>query len=135
MPGWTIRRSGRVGCGSTRRTAREPPPAGLEFLEPATDLASIFLGFGIFAANAATSFEHHGDGSKSWQRSGYLSEPEFAYGLAIFTALHDIETDKVAKFLDTNPREYFEKARLDIERNRAEELERLREVAKNAPHE
>lgn len=112
-------------------TASEPPPGGEEFLEEATDLASIFLGFGIFAANAATSFEHHGDGVKEWSRSGYLSESEFAYGLAIFTALHDIETAGVAEFLDTNPRAYFEKARLDIERHRAEELERLRELAEN----
>lgn len=103
-----------------------PPPGGEEFLEPATDLASVFLGFGIFAANAAASVELHEDGTKQWKWSGYLSESELAYALAIFTALHDIETEQTAEFLETNPRVYFEKARLDIERHRADELERLR---------
>lgn len=110
-------------------SANGRPPGGEDFLEPATDLASIFLGFGIFAANAAASVELHEDGTKQWKWSGYLSEPELAYGLAIFTALHDAETEKVAEFLDTNPRVYFEKARIHIKRHRSEDLERLRELA------
>ncbi|MBM7123961.1 hypothetical protein ISP19_01095 [Dyella flava] len=52
----------------------EPPPGGWEVWEPATDIAAVFLGFGIFLANSRFHFEHftedRGKGLQ-WQRSGY----------------------------------------------------------------
>ncbi|WP_051367828.1 hypothetical protein [Hamadaea tsunoensis] len=75
--------------------------------EPLTDLATIFFGFGIFAANAALQF---GAGSSGWQASrlGYLTEPMFGYGLAYHAHLRD---DPVAwsSHVDTNPRAYLRK--------------------------
>jgi hypothetical protein len=49
-------------------------------MEPLTDLLTVFLGFGIFTANAAFRFEQHQDGRpRGWsaRRQGYLSEEEF----------------------------------------------------------
>ena len=39
------------------------PPGGPEAKEPATDICSIFLGFGVFAANSAFSFRQFDDGN------------------------------------------------------------------------
>jgi len=55
-------------------------------MEPLTDLLTVFLGFGVFTANAAFRIEQHQDGrSQGWsaRRQGYLSEEEFGYALAV----------------------------------------------------
>lgn len=65
----------------------EPPPGGWEMVEPATDVTSIFLGFGLFALNSRYNEKLlTGDlGSyKAWSYSGYLSEPELLFDTAIF---------------------------------------------------
>jgi hypothetical protein len=52
----------------------EPPPGGWEMWEPVTDVAAVFLGFGIFLANSRFHFEHFTEDSGKglrWQRSGY----------------------------------------------------------------
>lgn len=64
----------------------EPPPGGWELEEVATDLAAVFLGFGIFTANSAKSFEAFTSFNEmGWQlrRSGYLSEAAIVTGIAI----------------------------------------------------
>ena len=56
-------------------------------MEPLNDLLTVFLGFGIFTANAAFRFEQHSDNrSQGWsaRRTGYLSEQQFGYSLARF---------------------------------------------------
>jgi|GEM_PF-941220 len=51
--------------------------------EPLTDLTTIFLGLGIFNANAA--FETFTTNkSYGWTRQGYLSQMEWGYALALF---------------------------------------------------
>lgn len=57
----------------------EPPPGGWEVWEPATDLAAVFLGFGLFLANSRFNFSHFSDGRTSgwrWQQQGYVSDVE-----------------------------------------------------------
>ena len=70
------------------RTARfaEPPPGGWEVWEIATDLAAVYLGFGVFLANTRFQFGHFSDGHISgwrWRQQGYVSEPEVLHMQAI----------------------------------------------------
>lgn len=68
------------------------PPGGRELEEHATDLAAVFLGFGVFLANSARSFEQFQSVSiQGWQsrNQGYLSEQALVTGLAIFVRLTD----------------------------------------------
>lgn len=67
-------------------------PGGEEMHEFATDLMTVFLGFGLFTANQAFNFRQHGDAfSQGWQTSGlgYLRERDWAFALAIFCNLRD----------------------------------------------
>ena len=70
------------------RTARfpEPPPGGWDVWEIATDLAAVYLGFGVFLANTRFQFSHFSDGRTSgwrWRQQGYVSEPEVLHMQAI----------------------------------------------------
>lgn len=65
-------------------------PGGEEMHEYATDLMTVFLGFGVFGANRAFNFSQHGDAfSQGWQwsRQGYLRERDWAFALAVFLDL------------------------------------------------
>lgn len=54
--------------------------------ERLTDLTTIFFGFGIFNANAA--FQTFSDAkSYGWSQSGYLTQMEWGYALALFAYL------------------------------------------------
>jgi hypothetical protein len=79
--------------------------------EPLTDLLSVYLGMGIFAANAAFDFSQTGLylGRQGWraQRLGYLTEQMFGYGLAWYAVLRGEADPPWAKYLDTNPRVYM----------------------------
>ena len=70
------------------RTARfaEPPPGGWDVWEIVTDLAAVYLGFGVFLANTRFQFGHFSDGHVSgwrWRQQGYVSEPEVLHMQAI----------------------------------------------------
>lgn len=70
------------------RTARfaEPPPGGWELWEIATDLAAVFLGFGVLLANTRFQCGHFDDGRVSgwrWRQQGYMFEPELLHMQAI----------------------------------------------------
>ena len=72
-------------------TAEDPPPGGWENWEFATDITATFLGFGIFMANSAKNFEQYtAVDSQGWslRNSGYLTEAEHIYALALFLRLH-----------------------------------------------
>jgi len=81
--------------------------------EPLTDLATVYLGMGIFTANAAFNFGRvSGYGIEpvgGWRsrRLGYMTEQMFGYALARY-AVSRAEPDPAwAKYLDTNPRVYM----------------------------
>jgi hypothetical protein len=66
------------------------PPGGGSGLEPATELAAVYLGFGIFGANSAFQYQQHQDFmSQGWgySRHGYIKEREWVFALAVFLAL------------------------------------------------
>jgi hypothetical protein len=85
--------------------------------EPLTDLLTVYLGMGIFTANAAFDFSRlPGYGTYQrvggWQaeRLGYMTEQMFGYGLACYAALRGEPDPSWAKYLDTNPRVYLKHA-------------------------
>ena len=94
-------------------TCKIAPPGGWENWEFATDIAAVFMGFGIFMANSAFSFtqftevDAHGWSSS---RSGYLSEAEFSFSLAIFIMLKEINPKEIYPFLDINIKSYLKKS-------------------------
>ncbi|MEV4757537.1 hypothetical protein AB0J86_20830 [Micromonospora sp. NPDC049559] len=74
--------------------------------EPLTDLLTVYLGLGVFTANAA--FEFAGDhGGWSASRLGYLTEPMFGYALARYAWMRGEPDPEWAAHLDTNPRAYL----------------------------
>lgn len=71
--------------------------------EPLTDLLTVYLGLGVFTANAA--FDFHQDSRRTrTQRLGYLPEPMFGYGLACVAWLRGERAPAWSRHLDTNPR-------------------------------
>lgn len=91
----------------------EEPPGGEDFEEPMTDLAAVFLGFGIFLCNAAFDFEQDFDGQwASWRTTthGYLPEDTLAFALALFLRVHAVDPEKALRHLDPSPRRYLREA-------------------------
>jgi hypothetical protein len=82
-------------------------------MEPLTDLTTVFLGLGIFTANAAAQFEQHQDGrSQGWsmQRLGYLSEEMYGYALAKFAFERGEDRPGWKKYLSTNVSAYYKRS-------------------------
>jgi hypothetical protein len=72
------------------RSLGDRPPGGDELEEFATDLVTVYMGFGIFGANSAFSFRQFRDVmSQGWSssRSGYLSQRAWVFAMAVFFAL------------------------------------------------
>jgi hypothetical protein len=68
-------------------TARDEPPCEEDEREFLTDLAAVYLGFGVFLANARFQHEGYVDGPlQGWRiaRSGYLPEADLIFALALF---------------------------------------------------
>lgn len=68
-------------------TAREAPPCEDDEKEFLTDLTAVYLGFGVFLANARFTFETLQSGNMHgwrWSRSGYLPEADLIFALALF---------------------------------------------------
>ncbi|MGD0192869.1 MAG: hypothetical protein ABSD74_19200 [Rhizomicrobium sp.] len=83
-------------------TVREEAPGGHEMHEYATDLMTVFLGFGMFGANGSFNFsQFHSAGTHGWQwsRAGYLRERDWAFALAAFLMLRGEETGSLKPLL------------------------------------
>ncbi|PPE75144.1 hypothetical protein C3942_05560 [Solimonas fluminis] len=73
--------------------------------ELATDLAAVFMGFGIFQANSAFSFHQFTEGTTvGWRSSsrGYLSAPSLLFALAIFVVLTDADPKVAERHLNAD---------------------------------
>ncbi|MFC1411942.1 hypothetical protein ACEZCY_22045 [Streptacidiphilus sp. N1-12] len=73
---------------------------GREDHEQLTDLATVYLGMGVFSANAAVTSHHRGPvpdrpASPRYMRHGYLSQPDLGYALACYCRLRG-ETEEPA---------------------------------------
>ena len=94
--------------------------AGRHDRDQLCDLATVFLGLGVFGANAALSFLHgpasdtvgitRWTGDWSARRVGYLDEELFGFALACYARLRDEPDPAWARALDTNPRVYMKRA-------------------------
>ena len=89
----------------------------VEYMEPMTDLLTVYFGLGIFNANSAAKFHQH---SHDWsmQRQGYLSEPQFGYALARFAWLRGEEKPAWAKHLNINIGGYFRQSLKYLQKER-----------------
>ena len=88
-------------------------PGGRELNELATDVSAVFLGFGIFLANTAKTFEQHQDFAEyGWQarRQGYLSELGLVTALSIFVELSGTSHDDARTHLKPYLQGVYKKA-------------------------
>jgi len=101
--------------------AQELPPGGRENLGPATDLVTIFMGFGIFMSNTAFNYSIGGCGSckpRGVQMLGDLTEHQMTYALALFCALKEVPKQDVLPHLKNTLRPFFKKALKEISARR-----------------
>jgi hypothetical protein len=99
----------------------EPPPGGDACLEPAIDLAVVFMGFGVFIANSARETAHYD-----------LNEGEIVNALAIFCLLAKTSPASIEAHLDPHLRKYLRLAAADLE-SRHVNFRRLRSVVASEP--
>jgi hypothetical protein len=84
-------------------TFDEPAPGGASLHEPATELSAVFMGFGLFMANAA------------FENAGFeLNEGEFVHALAMFCLLRKLDPEAVAQHLNPHLRKYLRLAARDL---------------------
>lgn len=82
-------------------------------MEPMNDLLTVFLGLGVFTANAAFRFHQYTNfQSQGWstRRLGYLSEEMFGYALARFTFERGDTRPEWTSFLNTNIASYMKRS-------------------------
>ncbi len=110
----------------------EEPPGGWDDMEFATDLTSVFLGFGIFAANSVCTFSQFSIG---WQtrRIGYLSEREVVHALAIFSALMGVSKADVLAGIKPSLRGFYKRACKSLSAQ-GERIERMKAIDGVAVH-
>jgi hypothetical protein len=80
-------------------------------MEAVTDLATIYVGFGIFTSN--TLLRHHGwvqGNVEGWSvsRKGYISPEMAGWALSLFAWARGEKHPKWAKHLSVDPKEYLE---------------------------
>jgi hypothetical protein len=83
-------------------TAAADPPGGWDLHELHTDLAAVYLGFGLLLANNARTFEHFTTiGGAGWRSSvkGYLSEQALVTATCIFQRLAGREPAEATPFI------------------------------------
>ena len=102
-------------------TATPPPIDGDDELECLTDLAAIYLGFGIFLANQAFTFAQHGDAlSQGWRmsRRGYLPEADLVFGTALFLAVKALDPAPALACLKPHLASQMKRAWRDLDAHR-----------------
>src|ERR1043166_4297153 len=83
-------------------TSKGTPPGGWDLHELHTDLAAVYLGFGIFLANSARNFrQFQSAGEMGWssRTQGYLSEGALVTATAVFQRLAGREPLEAAPHL------------------------------------
>jgi len=84
--------------------------------EPITDLTTIFFGLGIFNANAA--FQTFADSKYyGWSKSGYLTQWEWGYALALFAYVRQEKQPDWANHLCKNVKADFKRSQHFISNN------------------
>lgn len=101
-------------CHPLLLSVPQPPPGEPEAEEFATDLATVFFGFGIFGANTCFRFSQHvdvGSGTQGWSFSGagYLQISEWGFALAVRQILTNADAQDETEFMNANVRAHFKK--------------------------
>jgi hypothetical protein len=100
-------------CHYLLARVQEEPPGAWKELEPLTDLSAVVEGFGVFLCNSAFQFEqwtgHDGQGW-SFRRTGYLTEAELGFSLAISCVRNRLDAKLAERALKPNPRQVFRDA-------------------------
>ena len=94
-------------------------------MEPLNDLLTVFLGFGVFNANAAFQFNQFTDYEKqgwSMSRLGYLSEEVFGYALARYALERGDLRPAWTAHLSRNVANYFKRSAKWLEQTGARHL-------------
>jgi hypothetical protein len=94
---------------------RLPPDGGPPTIddEETVDLVLVYLGLGVFAANAALDYEKHAEGRRisfRVSRGGLLTEQMHGYALARYARMRHESSPAWAVHLDLNPRTYLRRA-------------------------
>ena len=97
-------------------TFDESAPGGPALSEPALDIATVFMGFGVFMANSTLQGAGH-----------ELNEGELAHALAIFCLLHRLPPESVDAHLNPHLRKYLRLAARDLAQHEAS-FHKLRSV-------
>ncbi|HVN93152.1 MAG TPA: hypothetical protein VMT38_05630 [Terracidiphilus sp.] len=93
-----------------------------EDMEPMTDLVTVYMGLGIFTANASHRYmKFQDDRREGWSvsRLGYLPEEVYGYALALFAKERGEINPKWTAHLATNVSVYFRRSVGWIEKNRS----------------
>ncbi len=85
--------------------------------EPLTDLLTVFLGLGIFTANAAQEFTVSNRGWSA-RRLGYMTEQMYGYAFARYVMHRDERGADWIGHLDINPRTYLRQTIKFLDSNR-----------------
>jgi len=91
-----------------------------EEMEPLTDLTTVYLGLGVFTANASRNFRKYQDDRRegwSMSRLGYLPETVFGYALARFARERGESEPEWSKHLSTNLRAWFRQSEKWLKQN------------------
>jgi hypothetical protein len=105
--------------------ARTPIPGPESMHGAAVDVLTVFLGFGVFLANAchrAGGFERGGLVGFSVQRLGELGPVEVGYALALRAKLIGADVREITPHLRDNPRAAFVAALRDLDKRPLDEL-------------
>lgn len=97
-------------------TFDEVSPGGEALREQSIDIAAVFLGFGVFMANAKLSSARY-----------ELNEGEFANALAMFCLLRKIDPESIDAHLNPHLRKYVRLAARDLARHEIQ-FQKLRSV-------
>jgi hypothetical protein len=86
--------------------------------EPMADLLTVFLGLGVFTANAVFQFSRSEEGLRhGWKAStmGYLPEPMYGYALAAFCWMRQELKPSWSKYLASNIEHYRKRFLKDLD--------------------
>lgn len=106
-----------------------PGPGGEELHGHLIDLLAIFMGFGLFLTNNAVFIQRGCSGcGKSVQATGFLSEDQMTYALAIFCCLKKIPNKATLPHLKSPLRPVFKKVLKEI--HNSSEIEQLTHITR-----
>jgi len=106
-----------------------PAPGGEELHGHLIDLLAIFMGFGLFLTNNAVMIQRGCSGcGKPVQATGFLSEDQMIYALAIFCCLKEIPNKAILPHLKSPLRPVFKRAIKEI-RSSSSEIEPLTQIS------